>query len=125
MEIFVIIIAVLGYALFYLPVYLPFLLSFLFRGSDRRALRVALRIAPVCAVFILAARTRPSRPDFGDDVAGSFRGAEYYSTHEFWPDVAWTWGAGLFCFFAALALGLLLCRRRQRVTDEHVTHNAA
>lgn len=88
MTILLIIVALIGYVVFYLLVYLPFVLSFLFRGSDRRELRIALRVAPVLAIFILAARTRPARPNFGDDVAGNIRGSEYYFTHEFWPDVA-------------------------------------
>ena len=113
MSALLVIIALIGYALFYLPIYLPVLLSFLFRSPQYRVMRIMLRVAPVLAIFILAARTRSPRPDFGDDVAGSFRGADYYSQHEFWPDVAWTWGAGVSCLLVAFIVGWL-GRRHQR-----------
>ena len=63
-------------------------------------------------MLILAARPRPARPDFGDDVAGNIRGSEYHLAHEFWPDVAWTWGAGLSCLFLALVVGFFLSRQQ-------------
>jgi hypothetical protein len=113
MSIILIIVVLVGYALFYLPVYLPFLLSFLFRAPKHRALRIALRITPIIAMVVLAFRTRPARPEFGDDVAGSFRGADYYQTHEFWPDVAWTWGTGLSCLALAFCFGFLIDRQRR------------
>lgn len=119
MTILLTIVALFGYALFYLPVYLPFLLSFLFRGASRRELRIALRLAPVLAIMILLARPRAPRPNFGDDVAGNMRGSQHYFDHEFWPHVAWTWGAGFLCFFAALTLGHYLCRRRSVALSRH------
>jgi hypothetical protein len=118
-----IIIALVGYAVWYLPVYFPFVLSFFFRGPNWRELRLALRGAPVLAIFIIAARPRPPRPEFGDDVAGSMRGSQYYFAHEFWPETLWTWGAGFVCLLAALVVGFYLRARRQQSTHEHVTHN--
>ena len=119
-----IIIAVVGYGVWYLPVYFPFVLSFFFRGADWCELRIALRIAPLLALFIYAARPRLPRVDFGDDVAGNIRGSQYYAA-EFWPSVAWMWGGGLVCLLVALAVGFYLRARRQRSTHEHTTHNAA
>lgn len=107
-----ILIAVIVSGVYYFPVYLPFLLSFLFRAPDRRAMKLALRVSPLFSMLILAVRPRPARPDFGDDVAGNIRGAEYHLAHEFWPDVAWTWGAGLSCLFLALVVGFFLSRQQ-------------
>ena len=112
MSALLIIIGLVGYALFYLPIYLPVLLSFLFRSPQYRVMRIMLRVVPVFALLILAAQPRPTRPNFGDDVAGNFRGADYYWQHEFWPDVAWTWGAGVSCLLAAFAVGWLASRQR-------------
>ena len=114
MSALLVIIALIGYALFYLPIYLPVLLRFLFRSPRYRVMRIMLRVMPVFAIFILAAQPHSVRPDFGDDVAGSFRGADYYWQHEFWPDVAWTWGAGISCLLVAVALGFLASFRHGR-----------
>lgn len=125
MSIVFFIFALLAYAVLYLPVYLPFLLGFVLRGPDRRELRIALRIASAVSIIVLLLRPRPTRPEFGDDVAGNMRGSQHYFTHEFWPDVAWIWGTGLVCLLAAVAVASYFRGRRHRSTHEHVTHNAA
>ena len=114
MTILAAIIALLSYAVWYFPVYLPFLLSFLFRAPHWRSLRFVLRTAPIFGFIVLAARTRPQRPDFGDDVAGNIEGSNFYFAHEFWPDIAWIWGTGLSCMVLALLVGFIVCRMQMR-----------
>lgn len=106
-----IIIALVFFAVYYLPVYLPLLMSFFFTTTRQRKLRTALRIAPLFAILILTARPRTQRPIFGDDVAGDMRGAEYYLAHEFWPDLVWTWSAGISGLLLALLIGFIANRR--------------
>ena len=121
-KIVVIIIALIGYGMYYLPVYSPFLLSFLFRAPHQRALKIALRVAPLFSMLILAARPRPPRPDFGDDVAGNIRGAEFHFAHEFWREVAWTWGSGISCLLFALFVGFIMSRQHR--CHDNVTESA-
>jgi hypothetical protein len=119
MSIVVIILALLAYGFLYMPVYLPFLLSFLFSSPDWRESRILLRVASGLSLLILILRPRAPRPNFGDDVAGSFAGADYYSKHEFWPEMLWVWSSGLGCFVLALSVGCIwraIRHRRGRVS---------
>ena len=86
-------------AVFYLPIYLPFLLSFTIKAHEWRGLKWSLRIASIAA-FSFRALAMLTRPDFGNDMAGSFAGAGY--------NLTWTWVSGGACAFVAVVIGLLL-----------------
>jgi hypothetical protein len=112
----------LVYAPFYLPVYLPLLVSFTVRSKSWLEVRRLLQGASF--VMFLVALLRPARPHgprpvFGDDVAGSMRGSEYYMAHDYWPDlfweIGWIWGGGRLCVSLAVGLGWYLrgCRLRR------------
>jgi hypothetical protein len=121
MNLVVVVIALFAYGLFYLPVYLPLLVSLLVR-PDRRELRISLRLASLALFLLLLIRPErhhEPRPDFGNDVAGNIRGAEYYMAHDFQQDliwnISWVWGGGLLCVTIACAAAWWLRTRRKHL----------
>lgn len=120
MKAFVLIFAIIVYGVIYLPVYLPFLSSFVLRAADWRELRASLRLASLgslLTVLFRPERPHSPRPQFGDDVAGSMAGSQYYLAHDYTPDLlwdfCWIWIIPALYAAAAVFIGFRLRASRQ------------
>ena len=101
-----IIITAIVLAIFFLPVYSPFIFSFAFRSQDWRELRIALRPASAIAFFIVLGAV-PACPYYGNDVAGSMRGALY--------NIICIWGSGIIS--VGICVPAVICLRSVRKRD--------
>lgn len=113
MQIVLVILTAVLFALFYLPVYMPFLLSFRLKSPDWREVRWALRAGAAACLFIALIPPPGFRDDFGDDVGGNFAGA----VHNFPIMLAWVWGGGLACNGICLVTGFVVRAYRRRVSS--------